>query len=589
MPKRIPDADLLEALTEVSGQVEGTPTFREMNELGPYSAGTYKRRFGSWHKALEAAGIEPTYGIEVEAERAELIEELRAIAEEVGETPTQNEIRDYGDYPLDSYHDEFESFVSALEAADLEPTQTQYNFSDVEPPEEKQGTQNVRKLRDSGPTPGSKLPGGTNVGDKRHGMWKFTITIGSGRGGGKDSVGGMIDPVYYLPKKHAPEHVMRLFFEANPQILENLTYHGLIQHVRNHKTEWADIAKEFLPELMEEQTDAERPANNLVFVILGNDAVLSNCFEKSIATALDEETTDEIENIDAEYAWGFTDDDRELWQSLSEGDLVLFSRKSGVFTHLLEINTRRKDWNATTELWIEYEDGIRTQGPDEPWPYLIFGDDVRDIDIRREEIENYLTTDLTDESVRIVGEDEWVPLREKFGSVDAFIRDVSYRSGGAESPASRLKKSSLEPPQTEPPLTVDSVVTDEQERERRKSAFRSAVREVYGSCAFCGQVRKAPDGSSELEAAHIYPKSEGGPDIVQNGIALCRLHHWAFDSGWFRIDTEYCIHVRDRPGVSGYDEFEQFDGEEIFLPAEDYLRPHPKYLEAHRKHVDFHE
>lgn len=588
MAERISDEELIEALREFSERVEGTPTFREMNDEGPYSGGTYKRRFGSWHDALRAADIEPTYGIDVDPDRDELVEELRTVADELGETPTKDDVKERGEYPVGAYDDEFGSFVSALEAAGLEPTHRQYNFSDVEPPEDKRGTKNVRTLRSEGPTPGSQLPTGTGVSDKRHGMWKFTINTGSGRGGGKDSPGGMVDPVYYLPEEHAPELVMRRFFDANPHVLENLTYHGLIQHVRSHKTEWADIAKDFLPDLMEEGADADRSVSNVVLVPVADDSTLGHCFEKSVASSLDPEVRDEFEH-GAEYAWGFTDDRRALWESLTEGDVLLFAGEPGTCTHLFEVAGREKDWNATTDLWAEYEDGVRVRGPSEPWPYLVFADEVRSIAVPTSELGDYLAADVTEGQVQRFGEDELDPLRERFGSVDALVRDVTRRDDDAESPRPRLVESLKEPLDDDPPLTVADEDRTEQERERRRDAFRKAVVDVYEGCAFCGRAREAPDGSTELEAAHVYPKSEGGPDLVQNGLALCRLHHWAFDAGWFRVDENYRIHVRERPGRRGYEDFQQLDGERLYLPDEDHHRPHPKYLDAHREHVEFYE
>ncbi|WP_413541875.1 HNH endonuclease [Brachybacterium squillarum] len=41
-----------------------------------------------------------------------------------------------------------------------------------------------------------------------------------------------------------------------------------------------------------------------------------------------------------------------------------------------------------------------------------------------------------------------------------------------------------------------------------------------------------------LEAAHIWPDSEGGEPTLDNGLLLCRNHHRAMDAGLLRYDSE---------------------------------------------------
>jgi putative restriction endonuclease len=109
------------------------------------------------------------------------------------------------------------------------------------------------------------------------------------------------------------------------------------------------------------------------------------------------------------------------------------------------------------------------------------------------------------------------------------------------------------------------------------------VREAYDEqCAICGSDRESPAGNPEIEAAHIYPKEEGGSDDVRNGIGLCKLHHWAFDSGWLSLSDEYEVLVKEAPERSGYYEFKQLEGTQIQLPEVDGAEPHRMFLEAHR-------
>ena len=78
----------------------------------------------------------------------------------------------------------------------------------------------------------------------------------------------------------------------------------------------------------------------------------------------------------------------------------------------------------------------------------------------------------------------------------------------------------------------------------RSLAFRKSVLTQYGNCcAVCGFGLRTPAGTYEVEAAHGVPRSEGGADDVRNGLALCRKHHWAFDSGLFGISDDLRLFV----------------------------------------------
>lgn len=129
---------------------------------------------------------------------------------------------------------------------------------------------------------------------------------------------------------------------------------------------------------------------------------------------------------------------------------------------------------------------------------------------------------------------------------------------------------------------------------KRRSGFSRTVREAYDyRCAVCGNRWQDEDGYFEVEAAHIYPVAgadssdafEGGPDALQNGMALCRTHHWAFDHGWFGIDDDYCIVVRDEPSRDGYDEMAPYDGERLYLPSDRSAWPARHYLAHHRSRI----
>jgi putative restriction endonuclease len=131
----------------------------------------------------------------------------------------------------------------------------------------------------------------------------------------------------------------------------------------------------------------------------------------------------------------------------------------------------------------------------------------------------------------------------------------------------------------------------------RQRGFRQAVIESYDfKCAVCQMKICSPNQLQwEVEAAHIVPHSARGKDDVWNGLALCRLHHWAFDVGWFALEDDYKVIVSSRihelPGDFGKMGNCDFIGRlcnenlVISLPKNYQVYPHPHALQWHRKNI----
>lgn len=78
----------------------------------------------------------------------------------------------------------------------------------------------------------------------------------------------------------------------------------------------------------------------------------------------------------------------------------------------------------------------------------------------------------------------------------------------------------------------------------RSVAFRGVIMRLYNyTCAACRLRVITLNGASAVDAAHIIPFSESHDDGIGNGLALCKLHHWAFDVGMIAIDDRYKILV----------------------------------------------
>lgn len=126
---------------------------------------------------------------------------------------------------------------------------------------------------------------------------------------------------------------------------------------------------------------------------------------------------------------------------------------------------------------------------------------------------------------------------------------------------------------------VESLV----KRPFRDSAFRHAVRNAYrDTCAITGLSIRNGGGRPEVQAAHIQPVADQGPDAVNNGIALSGTVHWMFDRHLLSIDEDYSILVaNDR--IPSQMKSLILGNKKIILPERIDQRPHPKYLEHHRR------
>lgn len=121
-------------------------------------------------------------------------------------------------------------------------------------------------------------------------------------------------------------------------------------------------------------------------------------------------------------------------------------------------------------------------------------------------------------------------------------------------------------------------------RKVRKAGFRRAILYVYeGRCALTGMRLVNGGGRLETEAAHIMSVGDGGPDAVNNGIALSGTVHWMFDRGLIGLsdagDILLSSKINDREGM----EKMIFADRRARWPAGAAHRPHPKYLSWHRQ------
>jgi putative restriction endonuclease len=109
--------------------------------------------------------------------------------------------------------------------------------------------------------------------------------------------------------------------------------------------------------------------------------------------------------------------------------------------------------------------------------------------------------------------------------------------------------------------------------------FRQRVLVAYANqCSIC-RLRH----TRLLDAAHVLPDSEGGPPVVTNGIAMCKIHHAAYDVDIFGISPDYKVGVRpdvlqEADGPTLRYTLQEINGSAIQLPAKHSARPDRELL-----------
>lgn len=141
-------------------------------------------------------------------------------------------------------------------------------------------------------------------------------------------------------------------------------------------------------------------------------------------------------------------------------------------------------------------------------------------------------------------------------------------------------------PMTEPQV-VDRVaearrayVTTLTLRRLHQQSFRLRVLRAYREhCAVCRLRHR-----ELLEASHILPdKHARGEPLVSNGIALCKLHHAAFDRHILGVRPDLGIELRldileEIEGPMLVHGLQGFQGTKLIVPRREELRPNPEFL-----------
>jgi len=127
----------------------------------------------------------------------------------------------------------------------------------------------------------------------------------------------------------------------------------------------------------------------------------------------------------------------------------------------------------------------------------------------------------------------------------------------------------------EDPAIRRAYVTATVSRRLHQAAFRERVLDAYReSCALCRLRHR-----ELLDASHIAPDTDPlGEPVVSNGLALCKLHHAAFDRYILTVDPDYRIRVRrdileEIDGPMLKHGIQELDGQPIRTPSRAIHKP----------------
>lgn len=117
-----------------------------------------------------------------------------------------------------------------------------------------------------------------------------------------------------------------------------------------------------------------------------------------------------------------------------------------------------------------------------------------------------------------------------------------------------------------------------------QGGFRVAVTEAYGRRGAITAERILP----VLQASHIKPYAESGPNRIENGLLLRADLHILFDRGYLTVTTDHRVEAsrRLKEEFDNGEEYYRMHGSKLkILPKERNERPLPQFLQWHNDNV----
>jgi hypothetical protein len=122
--RNVPDSELIADLKRVANELQkNSVSCSEYDTQGRFHSGTLERRFGSWSKVVEMAGLakSPTSVKKISDEK--LLDDLRLVAKQIQKpSVTRDEYEEHGQFAPANFRKRFGSWNKALDKAGLERT-----------------------------------------------------------------------------------------------------------------------------------------------------------------------------------------------------------------------------------------------------------------------------------------------------------------------------------------------------------------------------------------------------------------------------------------------------------------------------------
>jgi putative restriction endonuclease len=125
-----------------------------------------------------------------------------------------------------------------------------------------------------------------------------------------------------------------------------------------------------------------------------------------------------------------------------------------------------------------------------------------------------------------------------------------------------------------------------QKQERSRKFIENVLDAYERKCAICHQSIRLGDALVGIDACHIKPIQHFGDDNINNGIALCKIHHWALDRGAITISQDMSLIISKKlNGNKLFEFFTSFENVSLFVPRDVTSSISTVNTEYHNKYI----